>query len=212
MELQNEEARGPARRPAVACATLFKDLPVLPFPDAAAWERWLQDNHADAAGLWLKLAKRASGIASVTYGEAVEVALCFGWIDSQKAGWDELWFLQRFTPRRARSRWSRANRDKAQELESEGRLRAAGAREVELARADGRWEAAYAGQASAQVPADLQHELDRDPRAREFFESLESHNRYSIIYRVEEARRPETRARRLERFMEMLRAGEKPHP
>lgn len=191
---------------------LHKDLPVLPFPDAPSWERWLERNHADTPGLWLKLAKRASGIATVSYAEAVEVALCFGWIDSQKAGWDELWFLQRFTPRRARSRWSRANRDKAQELESEGRLRPAGAREVELARADGRWEAAYVGQASAQAPADLQRELDRDPRAREFFESLESHNRYAIVYRIEEARRPQTRAQRVERFMKMLRAGEKLHP
>lgn len=191
---------------------LHGDLPVLPFADATAWERWLQENHSDAPGLWLKLAKRASGIASVTYGEAVEVALCFGWIDSQKAGWDELWFLQRFTPRRPRSRWSRSNRDKALQLENEGRLRPAGAREVELARADGRWEAAYAGQASAEVPEDLRRELERDPQARRFFDSLESHNRYSIVYRIEEARRPQTRARRVERFMEMLRAGEKPHP
>ncbi len=196
----------------MAAMELHKDLPVLPFADATAWERWLGENHSEAPGLWLKLAKRASGIASVTYAEAVEVALCFGWIDSQKAGWDELWFLQRFTPRRPRSRWSRTNRDKAQELESEGRLRPAGAREVELARADGRWDAAYAGQASAEVPADLRRELERDAHARELFESLESHNRYSIIYRIEEARRPETRARRVERFMEMLRAGEKPHP
>ncbi len=185
---------------------------MLPFADATAWELWLAENHTDAPGLWLKLAKRASGIASVTYAEAVEVALCFGWIDSQKAGWDELWFLQRFTPRRPRSRWSRANRDKAQELEGAGRLREAGAREVALARADGRWEAAYAGQGSAEVPEDLRRELDKDPQARRFFESLESHNRYAIVYRIEEARRPETRARRVERFMEMLRAGEKLHP
>jgi uncharacterized protein YdeI (YjbR/CyaY-like superfamily) len=188
------------------------NLPVLPFADPAAWERWLEDHHAHAHGLWLKLAKRGSGIASVTYAQALDVALCFGWIDSQKAAWDERWFLQRFTPRRPRGRWSQANREKAEALEREGRLRAAGALEVQRAREDGRWEAAYAGQARAQVPDDLRRELERDPEALRFFESLESHNRYAILYRIEDARRPETRARRIQRFMEMLRAGEKLHP
>lgn len=187
-------------------------LPVIPFPDAHAWERWLGEHHGSAAGLWLKLAKKSAGIASVTYAEAVEVALCFGWIDSQKAGWDELWFLQRITPRRARSRWSQANREAVQALQREGRMRPAGALQVEQAKADGRWEAAYAGQASMQVPEDLRHELDRDPEARQFFDSLESHNRYAILYRIHDAKRPETRVRRIEKFMEMLRAGEKPHP
>jgi uncharacterized protein YdeI (YjbR/CyaY-like superfamily) len=187
------------------------DLPILPFADSAAWESWLQDNHERAAGLWLKLSKRDSGIASVTYPQAVEVALCFGWIDSQKAGYDERWWLQRFTPRRPRSRWSQANREAVHALEREGRMRPAGALQVQMAREDGRWEAAYAGQAGMQVPEDLQRELDRDPAARAFFDSLESHNRYSILYRVHDAKRPETRARRIERFMEMLRAGEKPH-
>jgi uncharacterized protein YdeI (YjbR/CyaY-like superfamily) len=188
-----------------------RGLPVYPFADAAAWERWLEDHHESAAGLWLKLAKKSAGIASVTYAQAVEAALCFGWIDSQKASWDELWFLQRFTPRRARSRWSQANRETVGALQREGRMRPAGALQVKLAKADGRWEAAYAGQANMEVPEDLQRELDGDPTARRFFESLEGHTRYSILYRVHEAKRPETRARRIERFMEMLRAGEKPH-
>jgi uncharacterized protein YdeI (YjbR/CyaY-like superfamily) len=187
-------------------------LPVIPFADADAWERWLTEHHESAAGLWLKFAKKDTRIASVTYAQAVEVALCFGWIDSQKAGFDQRWWLQRFTPRRPRSRWSQANRETVQALQREGRMRPAGALQVELAKTDGRWEAAYAGQARMQVPEDLRRELDRDPAARRFFDSLESHNRYSILYHVHDAKRPETRARRIARFMEMLRAGEKPHP
>jgi uncharacterized protein YdeI (YjbR/CyaY-like superfamily) len=189
-----------------------RGLPVIPFADAGAWELWLAEHHESAAGLWLKLAKKDSGIASVTYAQALEVALCFGWIDSQKGGYDELYFLQRFTPRGTRSRWSRINREKAEELERTGRLRPAGMLQIERAREDGRWEAAYEGQARATVPADLRRELDGDPVARAFFESLESHNRYAILYRIQEAKRPETRARRIQRFMEMLRAGERLHP
>ena len=189
-----------------------RGLPVIPFADAAAWERWLEEHHEDASGLWLKLAKKGSQIASVTYAQAVELALCFGWIDGQKGAYDEHWWLQRFTPRGPRSRWSRINREKAQELERAGRLRPAGLREIECAREDGRWEAAYESQSRATVPEDLQRELDRDPAARAFFESLERHNRYAILYRIQDAKRPETRARRLRQFMEMLRAGEKLHP
>ena len=188
-----------------------RGLPVIPFADAEAWERWLEEHHANAPGLWLKLAKKGAPIASVTYAQALELALCFGWIDGQKGAYDERWWLQRFTPRGPRSRWSRINRENAQELERVGRLRPAGLREIERARADGRWEAAYESQSRAAVPEDLQRELDRDPAARAFFESLESHNRYAILYRIHEAKRPETRARRIARFMEMLRAGERPH-
>jgi uncharacterized protein YdeI (YjbR/CyaY-like superfamily) len=189
-----------------------RGLPVIPFADADAWERWLQEHHESAPGLWLKLAKKGAPIASVTYAQALELALCFGWIDGQKGAYDESWWLQRFTPRGPRSRWSRINREKAQELERAGRLRPAGLREIERARADGRWEAAYESQSRATVPDDLRRELDRDPAARAFFESLERHNRYAILYRIHEAKRPETRARRIARYMEMLRAGEKPHP
>jgi uncharacterized protein YdeI (YjbR/CyaY-like superfamily) len=187
-------------------------LPIMPFADKRVWELWLEEHHESAAGMWLKLAKKGSGIASVSYAEALEVALCFGWIDSQKRAYDELCFLQRFTPRGPRSRWSQINREKAEVLEGEGRLRPAGLAQVQRAREDGRWEAAYAGQAQATVPEDLQRELDRDPAARAFFMSLESHNRYAILYRLQDAHKPETRARRLGRYMEMLRAGEKLHP
>jgi uncharacterized protein YdeI (YjbR/CyaY-like superfamily) len=189
-----------------------RGLPVIPFADTEEWERWLHEHHESAPGLWLKLAKKGSAAASVTYAQALELALCFGWIDGQKGAYDESWWLQRFTPRGPRSRWSRINREKAQELEHAGRLRPAGLREIERARADGRWEAAYESQSRATVPDDLRRELDRDPAARAFFESLERHNRYAILYRIHDAKRPETRARRIARFMEMLRAGEKPHP
>src|ERR1700691_344450 len=188
-----------------------RGLPVIAFADADAWERWLTEHHESAPGLWLKLAKKGSRLASVTYAQALELALCFGWIDGQKGAYDERWCLQRFTPRGPRSRWSRINREKAEELERAGRMRPAGLREVQRAREDGRWEAAYESQSRASVPADLRRELDRDPAARAFFESLQSHNRYAILYRIQDAKRPETRARRIVRFMEMLRAGEKPH-
>ena len=188
-----------------------RGLPVIAFADADAWERWLTEHHESAPGLWLKLAKKGSRLASVTYAQALELALCFGWIDGQKGAYDERWWLQRFTPRGPRSRWSRINREKAEELERAGRMRPAGLREVQRAREDGRWEAAYESQSRASVPADLRRELDRDPAARAFFESLQSHNRYAILYRIQDAKRPETRARRIVRFMEMLRAGEKPH-
>ena len=145
----------------------------------------MEDNHAESEGLWLKVAKKGSGVESVTYAEALELALCFGWIDSQKRGFDERFFLQRFTPRRPRGKWSRINRDKAKELIAAGSMRAAGLAEVEAAKADGRWEAAYEGQRTAKVPDDLQRELDRNEAAREFFAALDSANRYAILYRLE---------------------------
>jgi uncharacterized protein YdeI (YjbR/CyaY-like superfamily) len=162
--------------------------------------------------VWLALAKRGSVHATLTYAEALDGALCFGWIDGQKAALDEQLWLQRFTPRRPRSRWSRINRERAQELESSGRMRAAGAAELERARADGRWEAAYAGQRSAEVPDDLRVALLANPRAFEFFDGLDSANRYAILYRIEEAKRPATRAQRIARYVSMLAAGERIHP
>jgi uncharacterized protein YdeI (YjbR/CyaY-like superfamily) len=189
-----------------------RGLPVISFARAEDWERWLQEHRESAPGLWLKLAKKEAQIASVTYAQAVELALCFGWIDGQKGAYDESWWLQRFTPRGPRSRWSRINREKAEQLERAGRLHPAGLHEIERARNDGRWEAAYESQSRATVPEDLKRELERDPAARAFFDSLESHNRYAILYRLQEAKRPETRARRLQQFMEMLRAREKLHP
>ncbi len=141
----------------------------------------------------------------------LEVALCFGWIDSQKRGLDETHFLQRFTPRRPRGRWSKINREKAEALIEAGRMRPAGLAEVEAAKGDGRWEAAYDGQGAAKVPPDLQRELDANPAAAEFFASLDSSNRYAILYRLDEAKRPETRVRRLKKFVDMLERGEKIH-
>jgi len=188
------------------------ELPVLLFAGPAELEAWLEEHHESADGLWLKIAKKGAPEPSVTYAEALEVALCFGWIDSQKRGHDETHFLQRFTPRRPRGRWSKINREKAEALIEAGRMRPAGLAEVEAAKADGRWEAAYEGQGSAKVPPDLQRELDANPAAAEFFGSLDGANRYAILYRLDEAKRPETRERRLRKFVGMLERGEKIHP
>ncbi|HEX2070327.1 MAG TPA: YdeI/OmpD-associated family protein [Thermoleophilaceae bacterium] len=188
------------------------DLPVLPFRTQADWEAWLEGNHADSQGVWLKIAKKASGIETVTHLEALDVALCFGWIDGQRKGLDETWFLQRFTPRRARSRWSQVNRDNVERLTAEGRMRPAGMREVERAKQDGRWEAAYPSVRTIEVPPDLRQALDAEPAAAKLFAELDSRNRYAILYRLHDAKRPETRARRIERFVAMLARGEKPYP
>ena len=187
------------------------ELPIRLFADPGELEAWLEESHDSSAGAWLKIAKKGSGERSVTYGEALELALCFGWIDSQKRGFDEAFFLQRFTPRRPRGRWSKINREKAEALIATKRMRPAGLAEVEAAKADGRWEAAYAGQRTAEVPDDLQRELDGNPAAREFFEDLDSANRYAVIYRLNDAKKPETRERRLRKFIAMLERGEKIH-
>jgi uncharacterized protein YdeI (YjbR/CyaY-like superfamily) len=187
------------------------DLPIVLFASPVELETWLEDEHASSEGLWLKIAKKGSSVKSVSYAEALEVALCFGWIDSQKRSFDERHFLQRFTPRRPRGRWSRINREKAEGLIVAGRMRPAGLAEVEAAKADGRWEAAYEGQRRAEIPSDLQRELDASPAAREFFANLDSANRYAIVYRLGEAKRPQTRARRLRKYVEMLERGEKIH-
>lgn len=187
------------------------ELPVHLFSAPADMEHWLEENHDSADGVWLKIAKKGSGESSVTYAEALELALCFGWIDSQKRGFDATYFLQRFTPRRPRGRWSKINREKAEALIAAGRMRPAGLTEVAAAKADGRWEAAYEGQRTAKVPPDLQRELEADPAARKFFEGLDSANRYAILYRLDEAKKPETRERRLRKFVAMLARGEKIH-
>ena len=172
-------------------------LPTILFASAADWEQWLEDNHAASDGVWIKMAKTGTGIDSVRYPEVLDPALCFGWVDGRRQGLDERYFLQRFTPRRARSKWSRINREKAERLIADGRMRAAGLREVERARADGRWDAAYDGQKTIAVPDDLRRELDARPDAEAFFARLSSQNRYAILYRLQDAKRPETRARRL---------------
>jgi uncharacterized protein YdeI (YjbR/CyaY-like superfamily) len=187
------------------------DLPIHLFAGPRELEAWLEENHDSCEGVWLKIAKKGTEEPSVTYAEALELALCFGWIDSQKRGFDEQHFLQRFTPRRPRGRWSKINREKAEVLIEAGKMRPAGLAEVDAAQADGRWEAAYEGQRTAKVPPDLQCELDANPAAAEFFASLDSANRYAIVYRLEEAKKPETRERRLRKFVAMLERGEKVH-
>ena len=187
-------------------------LPQLPFASQEEWEAWLEENHAVSKGVWVKMAKKGTGIDSIRYPEVLDSALCFGWIDGRREALDERWFLQRFTPRRARSKWSQVNRDKVERLAAEGRMRPAGLAEVERAKADGRWEAAYPAQSEMTVPDDLQRELDARPQAKAFFAELNSQNRYAILYRLLDAKRPETRARRLEKFVAMLEAGEKIYP
>jgi uncharacterized protein YdeI (YjbR/CyaY-like superfamily) len=187
------------------------ELPIHLFAEPRELEAWLEKNSDSSDGAWLKIAKKGAEVPSVTYGEALELALCFGWIDSQKRGLDEQYFLQRFTPRRPRGRWSKINREKAETLIAAEKMRPAGLAEVEAAKADGRWDAAYEGQRTAAVPPDLQRELDASPAAAKFFASLDGANRYAIIYRLEEAKKPETRERRLKKFLAMLERGEKVH-
>ena len=180
--------------------------------DAASWARWLKRHHASAAGVWLRIAKKDSGIASVDYPAAVEEALCWGWIDGQRKSQDEHYFMQRFTPRTRRSIWSQVNRDKVTKLIDEGRMQPAGHAEIERAKADSRWNAAYEGVAKATVPPDLQAALDADRKAAKFFATLDSRNRFAILFRTQGAKKPETRARRIAQFVEMLARGEKIYP
>jgi uncharacterized protein YdeI (YjbR/CyaY-like superfamily) len=187
-------------------------LPIVSFVSAGDLTAWLEENHAASPGVWLKIAKKGSGHRSVTHSEALDVALRFGWIDGQRKALDDAWFLQRFTPRRSRSRWSKINRDRAAELISLGEMRPAGLAEVERAKADGRWDAAYDSPSNITVPDDLQRALDENPAAREVFASLNGQNRYAILYRVHDAKRPETRARRIAQFVEMLAEGRTPYP
>jgi uncharacterized protein YdeI (YjbR/CyaY-like superfamily) len=188
------------------------DLPVVTFETAEEFESWLEREHGAARGVWLRFAKKGSQTRSVTYQQAVLVALCFGWIDGQARSEGEASWLQRFTPRTRTSVWSQINRRRAEELIAEGRMRPAGLAEIEKAKADGRWDAAYEPQSRATVPDDLQQALDANPKARELFHTLNSQNRYAILYRVRDAKKPETRARRIARFVEMLARGEKLYP
>jgi uncharacterized protein YdeI (YjbR/CyaY-like superfamily) len=186
--------------------------PTKVFASKETWERWLDRNHGNEEGVWLKVAKKASRKRTVTVPEALEIALCYGWIDGQRKSLDEDHFLQRFTPRRGRSRWSRINRDKATALIEEGRMRPPGLAEVERAKADGRWAAAYDSPSRIQPTPELLAALAANPKANELFEQLDSQNRYTILYRVHDAKRPETRTRRIETFVDMLSRGETPHP
>jgi uncharacterized protein YdeI (YjbR/CyaY-like superfamily) len=188
-----------------------KGLPVLSFASSAAWEAWLAEHGAAAAGIWLRLAKKGTRGPSVTKADAIEAALSHGWIDGQLDRWDEHHWLVRFTRRGARSAWSQINRDAAEKLIAGGRMRPAGLAEVERARADGRWDAAYAPQSRAEVPRDLAAALAAEPESLAFFETLRGASRYAVLYRISEAKRPATRAARIAKFVAMLARGETIH-
>jgi uncharacterized protein YdeI (YjbR/CyaY-like superfamily) len=188
------------------------DLPVKPFVSQQAFTTWLDKNHAKSAGLWVKIAKKGSGIRSVTAPEALDVALCYGWIDGQRNALDDEFFLQKYTPRRAASRWSKLNCAKAMELIAKGAMKPAGLREVERAKTDGRWDAAYESVRRMQVPDDLAAAFKRNARAKKFFDGLDSRNRYAVLYRIQDAKKPETRARRVAQFVDMLSKGETIYP
>ena len=185
---------------------------ILLFRGQKDWEDWLEANQATSTGVWLRLAKKGSAIQSVSYAEALEAALCYGWIDAQKRGESEQAWLQRFTPRRTKSIWSKMNREKAASLIKAGRMQPAGLQQVERAQQDGRWDAAYDSPASAEVPGDFASALDRNARAKAFFRTLDRANRYAILWRIQTVKRAETRARRIRQFVEMLEEHEKVHP
>lgn len=184
---------------------------VLELTDERKWDAWLAANHASAMEAWLRLAKKGSDAVTITRAAALKTALCYGWIDGQAAPQDDRYWLQRFTPRRRRSKWSKINREAAEELIRTGEMKPAGLAEVEAAQADGRWEAAYAPPSEMEMPADLLDRLERSPSAKSFFEGLSATNRYAILYRIQDAKRPETRARRIDNFVGMLERGETIH-
>jgi len=187
-------------------------LPTISFATRQDWEAWLKERQDEASGLWLKIAKKGTGIPSLSYAEALEVALCYGWIDGQKASFDDQYWLQKFTPRGPKSIWSKVNCDKVTALLAEGRMQPAGIRQMERAQADGRWEAAYESQSKITIPADFQSELDKNQQAQEFFQTLNSVNRYAILFRIQTAKRPETRSARIQKFIAMLAQQQKIYP
>ena len=187
------------------------ELPILHFENPQAWEKWLAKNHSSSPGAWLQFAKKGSAMQSPSYAEALDVALCYGWIDSQKKSYDESSWLQKFSPRGPKSVWSKINREKVDALIEAGRMKAAGLAAVELAKGDGRWDAAYDSQRTSTVPEDLQAELDRKPKAKAFFAALDSANRYAVLWRIQTAKKPETRARKIATLVEMLERNEKIH-
>ena len=186
-------------------------LPVLDFVDAEAWEAWLATHGGKAAGVWLKIAKAGNSASRLTKAQAIDGALCHGWIDGQIDKYDEAWFLTRFTPRKPTSKWSENNRKRVEQLVADGRVAPAGLAEIEAAKADGRWEAAYAPASTAEEPGDLKTALDAVPAARAFFDTLTGANRYAILYRVQTAKKPETRAARIAKFVAMCARGETVH-
>ena len=185
---------------------------ILEFAGPGEWEAWLEAHHASSTGAWLRFAKKGSDLRSVTRDEALDLALCYGWIDARANSEGDATWLQRFTPRRKRSIWSKINREKAKALIEVGRMNPAGLREIERAKSDGRWDAAYDSPRTITVPADLIAALKADLKAKAFFESLDSQNRYAVLFRIHQAKRPETRAKRIQQFVDMLACGEKLHP
>jgi len=190
--------------PKAKTSTKELDLPIRLFKTPAAWEKWLEANHAKSKGIWMQIAKKDGGLSSATYQEALDVALCYGWIDGQKRPCDDRTWLQRFTPRGPRSVWSKINTGKADALITAGRMRAAGLAAIEGAKASGRWESAYQPWSNPDIPPDLQAALDARPNAKAFFETLRGGNRYGVIYRVTTAKKPETRAKRIADFIAMF--------
>ena len=192
-------------------APFTPDLPVKLFKSQDAWAKWLETNHAKSPGIWMRIAKKDGGLTSVNYADALDVALCHGWIDGQKRPLDEASWLQRFTPRGARSMWSTINKGKAKTLIESGRMRPSGMAAIESAKADGRWDAAYGPSSTAEVPPELRAALDRSPKAKAFFETLRGANRYALIYRVHTAKKAETKAKRVADFIARLERGETIH-
>ncbi len=190
---------------------IFKDLPVLLCNTQEDWRAWLEDNHIQSQGSWLKHAKKSSGKKSVSYDEALQAALCYGWIDSQKQAYDTDYYLQKFTPRGPRSVWSKINVAKVGTLIKTGKMQPAGLAAIELAKQDGRWDAAYDSASTNKIPEDFLAELDKNPKAKEFFGRLNKANVYAISWRIQTAKKPETRQARIDKFIDMLRRGEKLH-
>lgn len=187
------------------------NLPVISFASREEWANWLEQNYHDPKGIWLRFFKKGSGITSVNYDEALDEALCYGWIDGQVKKYDEESYIQKFTPRRARSIWSKRNVGHIARLEREGKMKPSGLKEVERAKADGRWDKAYSSPSDMTLPQDFLDELSKDVRASEFFETLNKANRYAIAWRLHTAKKPETRERRMKMILEMLARGEKLH-
>jgi uncharacterized protein YdeI (YjbR/CyaY-like superfamily) len=182
------------------------------FVNRKAWASWLNKNHSKSPGIWMRLAKKASGGQSVSYSEALEVALCYGWIDGQKKSDGEAAWLQRFIPRAKKSKWSKINRNKALALIDTGRMKPAGLQAIERAKGDGFWDAAYDSPSTATVPIDLQAALEKNPRAKAFFSTLDRQNRYAVLYRIQTVKKAETRSRKIQQFVKMLARSEKLHP
>ncbi|MGZ3616862.1 MAG: YdeI/OmpD-associated family protein [Ktedonobacteraceae bacterium] len=187
-------------------------LPIMYFETQQNWEAWLTENHAETKGIWLKIAKKEARTSSVSYAEALDSALCFGWIDGQKAAFDDKYWLQKFTPRTTKSIWSKVNCAKAEALITQGRMQQEGLRQVELAKTDGRWKRAYESQSKITIPDDFQSELDKNPKAQDFFDTLDSANRYAFLFRIHAAKKPETRSAKIQKFVEMLEQHQKLHP